>query len=174
MIREIIEKLKGVKKRIEFDVLLRSDELSRFQKNVVRDFKRFYGYLDSNSILDKMEQCLIGQRDNRRYNSLLISAQIQTLPNGHIIIDRLKYYFEIKTRLSPNEILKRMTLFLLETGNTKKIKDEREAIKMLNNFRKTYRKPDKDSGAIYYHIIKADPQKIKCIKKRLPLEQTVF
>jgi len=170
-IRQVIKMLKEIKEPSEIDGYLESRELNHFQKSIVRDYKKFYGYLEFESILDKMEQCLICQRDNRRYNSLLISAQIQTLPDGHIIIDRLKYYFGIGKKYSPQDILKRMTLFLLETGNTKKIKDEREAIKMLNNFRQTYRKIDKGDKTIYYHIKNDNPFNIEFKSKRLPLEQ---
>ena len=129
------------------------------------------GRIGLHDILNKMQECLIGKRDNRMYNSLIISAYIQTLPEGHIIVDRLIYYFEVGKKYTPAEILIRMNLFLAETGYEKKIDTQREATRMLNNFRGTYRKWNDEDEKIYYHIRNDNPRKIVNLKKRTPLDQ---
>lgn len=170
-VKQIIEQLKQIKSSGELSEYLKDNNLTPVQKTIVRDFKKLYGYLEPVSLLNKMQENLIDRRDNRKYNSLLISAQFQTLPDGHIVVDRLKYYFEVGKRYTPIEIFKRMTIFLLEIGYTKKIKNETEAVKILNNFRKTYKKKDEKDGVIYRHIKNDNPEKIICILKRNPLEQ---
>jgi hypothetical protein len=93
-----------------------------------------------------MEKSLIGKRDNRKYNSFILSAQMQTLPDGHIVIDRLKHYFKTGEKYNALQILKQMNLYLLEIGNAKEIIKNREAVKMLNKFCTTYRKQKKGKG----------------------------
>lgn len=171
-IRDIIEKLKGVKNKLELLVLQKSTisgKLSIFQKAIVEDFSRLYGFLEQIDVLNKMEECLIDKRDSRKYNSFIFSAYIQTLPKGHIIIDRLKYYFGIGKKYTPADILVRVNLFLAETGNNHKVETERRATKILNSLRSTYRKKDKTTGFIYYHIRNWNPFSIKVLKKRKPL-----
>lgn len=169
-VRVIINRLKNIDKVEDLDEILKNEEYDKIQKSIVWDFKKIYEYLDHSDILTKMEKTLIGSRDNRKYNALLISAQIQTLPDGHIMIDRIKYYFNVGERFTPQEVFNRMKILFLETGHTKTIKNEREAVKMLRNFRKIYRKTDQTDGVSYWYIRKENPEKIIVTAKRPRLE----
>lgn len=170
-IRAIIQKLKTIKNRNDIDLYLKNNDFNVLQKKIIKDFQTFYGFLHSISFLDKIQSTLLGKRDTREYNSLLISAKIQTLPKGHLIVDRLQYYFKPKCRFTNLEILKRMNLFLLETGNIKQIKKPISAIRLLKNFRKIYKKKNKKTGLIFYHITNTNPQNIKCLRKKSALEK---
>ncbi len=172
-VRDIIEKLKEVKNIQELNEYSKNKDLTVIQKTIIQDFKKLYPYFESGHILDKMENSLIGKRDNRIYNSLILSAQIQTLPEGHIVVDRLKHYFETGKRYSSAQILKRMNLFLLETGNGKELKTETDSVKMLNKYCKTYRKQFKSGGPVYYHLRNYNPKGLICVKKRHTLEKNV-
>ena len=171
-VREIIEILNETKNDQEISELLKGKNLSLIQKTIIRDYKNIYTNFNSHHILEKIEKSLVGKRDNRIYNSLIFSAQLQTLPNGHIVIDRLKYYFEIGKRYSAPQILKRMNQYLLEIGNVKELKKEREAVQMLNKFCTTYRKSDKTGGPVYRHIKNYNPENLECVKKKPDFEAT--
>ena len=85
----------------------------------------------------------------------------------------LKHYFETGKRYSSAQILKRMNLFLLETGNGKELKTETDSVKMLNKYCKTYRKQFKSGGPVYYHLRNYNPKGLICVKKRHTLEKNV-
>lgn len=173
-IKTIIDQLRNVQRPQELLVLMSKKgegQISNYQKKIVMDFAPFYGLLKQQDILDRMEECLVGKRDNRKYNSLLASAYIQTLPKGHLFVDRFNFYFKTGKRYTPSEILLNMNLFLAETGNEKTIDTERKATRLLNNFRSTYRKHSKKSGNTFYHIKSDNPFELKVLKKRESLQQ---
>lgn len=165
-VNEIITHLKTAKTMRDINEILSNDKLTSLQKVIVRDYKRFFSHFDHELFLSKIEETLIGKRDNRAYNSLLLSAQVQTLPDEHIVPNRLMFYFKSGLGYSKAQILKRMNLFLLEIGNSKTISKEIEAIRMLNRFCSTYRKKNKKLGGIFYHVLDYNPQNLICLKKR--------
>lgn len=165
-VNEIITHLKTAKTMKDINEILSNDKLTSLQKVIVRDYKRFFSHFDHELFLSKIEETLIGKRDNRAYNSLLLSAQVQTLPDEHIVPNRLMFYFKAGLGYSKAQILKRMNLFLLEIGNSKTISKEIEAIRMLNRFCSTYRKKNKKLGGIFYHVLDYNPQNLNCLKKR--------
>ena len=165
-VNEIITHLKTAKTMKDINEILSNDKLTSLQKVIVRDYKRFFSHFDHELFLSKLEETLMGKRDNRAYNSLLLSAQVQTLPDEHIVPNRLMFYFKAGLGYSKAQILKRMNLFLLEIGNSKSISKEIEAIRMLNRFCSTYRKKNEKLGGIFYHVLDYNPQNLICLKKR--------
>lgn len=180
----IIKLLQNCDSESKIENLLSNGDLSGFQKSIVKDFRKIHEFVDSKTMLDFIKKSLLDTKDNRKFNLLMQSAFFYILPKGHIAVDRLDYHFPIQTgkskssvreKLTKEDIKRRMRIYLAELGNPDKNLTQTKAIRILNTFRKVYRKRDPRTGIDYYIVTQSNPLKIPVIKtKQLPKGDTKY
>lgn len=165
-IKQLFQLLKTASILDELDRLEEDQGLSKFQKDIVKDFRKLYTYVNGPSILAKMESTLLKSTNKKSYNRLISAANFSILPDQHIIQQRQDVHFPVgPTKLPKKVVFERMKAFLAEIQSPQKISSERKAVSLLNLLRRTYRKRDKMLGDVLV-ISGNNPADIQIEKKK--------
>lgn len=173
-IDKIINALRKVKDYADLEVVESSSKITSLQRKIVRDFKKLYKYVETDKMLDLMRNSLRG-RDSRAYNSLMKSAMLHVYPKGHLAVDRLDFHFPVKMlkdgkwfreKLTPDVIKLRMDMYLSELGIQSPPKDDTQAVKLLEIFRKVSRQKDHKTGKVIRVVTGENPLSIPVLKHK--------
>lgn len=166
-VQEIFEKIKGFKFSLDIEYLIRDEEqtLTALQKKIANAYKPLIGFVDEESTHKILLDSLIGKPDIRMFKRKVVSAEYATYARGHSFVDRLNHYFPDGKKLTSQQILEYMNLFLGEMVTGIYLNKAPDAKKFLNTLKKVNRCPTK-KGEVYYIIKKDNPYDFKIIKKR--------
>ena len=151
-VEDIIDTLRNFDFSHEILEFLKKERLTPIQVRIATDFQKLLDYLDKNDTLDKIKDSILGKRDLRVYNRLIMAAFFVTEHPDSLVKARLDVYFPIGNRYDNDEIQFRMELYVGEIHKINNVKSLKESKKLLKLFRKTYKKRDPKTSIDYIHI----------------------
>lgn len=136
-IKDVLEILGEAVHSYELEEMLEKGYLTDIQSTVLKPIVGVFDYLDIQKVMPHISKALIGKRDFREFDNLMVKLSFMILPTGYLPVDRMDTHFPPGITLTKDEILYRMNLFIGELNVGKEITSSVNAIRMLKLYRRT-------------------------------------
>jgi hypothetical protein len=164
-IKQIIEAIKRARELSisPLDLLyLKEVQLSSLQKLIVKKYNEVYEYLDSDQLLDLIQEAG-NTRDSRQLNNLFLSTYYVTLSTSAHYKRQVKFHIPLKKSFTGEELLLRWNLIFDETGLHKRLDSPTSAVRFTNLHYKTIKRR---RPKICHYIAEENPLKLSQVKFR--------
>ena len=160
-LQEIINVLRLNPNEDRLQIILNEGDLEDFQKKIVGYYRELYRYIDSDDLLDKIEEAT-DSRDSRKLNNLVLSARFSIMASGDSYKRDMNHYFSLGIKLTTDGILKRVNTVLLENNIPISLDTETKAVKFIKTHFKLSSKNRKDGT---FTIKDKNPYEFKITKE---------
>lgn len=173
-VKDIIDTLRNIDYSNEIIDLLKKDKLTLIQQKIATDFQKLIDYLDKDDTLDKIEKSILGHKDLRIYNKLIMAAFFETEHSDSLLKSSLDNLLPIGGKYNNQELLDRMVIFVGAVHKINNVSSLKEAKSLLRIIRKTYRKRDPNTLIDYEVISGSNPLNFIVIKTKKSFKDNSF